>query len=223
MTEISTRQHHCSFFEEVTTHTLINISLQRSNNTNNPEAPAGPTFCTKDLAKKENYIEALKISVQDADEHLPPPPPSKTPEGKEKESTHQNSEEHPRRHRCFVDLKPHPPRPAGLPPLGNVGRGEPRAHPSRHATGADRQGRWKTSASPARSHTTRVGQASLWILPATSTGDTPIQIPSHPTPEMEKAPAKRERREGNKSPRPSRRRHLNDSAWTHTQAGQIFD
>jgi hypothetical protein len=40
---------------------------------------------------------------------------------------------------------------------------------------------------------------------------------------MEKTPAKRERREGNKSPHPSRRRHLDDPTWTDTQPSQNFD
>jgi hypothetical protein len=170
------KSKHVFYFFDGSYHAYIkkNIWLQRSNITNTPETPVVPTLCTKDLAKEENYNDALKISVQDADEHLLQPPPSKTPEGKEMVSTHQNSEEHPCKHRCFVDLKPHPPRPAGLPSLGNVGRGEPRAHPSRHAAGTNRQGRWKTAASPARSHTARVGQASLWILPASSTSATPI-------------------------------------------------
>jgi hypothetical protein len=136
--------------------------------------PAVPTLCTKDLAKIENYKEALEISVQNTIVHLVQPPPSETPKGKEMEPTHQELEEHPRRHRCFVDLYPHPPRPTGLLSLGNIGREDPRARPSRHATGANRQGRWKTAASPIRNHQSRVGQASLWSLPASDADATPV-------------------------------------------------
>jgi hypothetical protein len=136
------KSKHVFYFFDGSYHAYIkkNIWLQRSNITNTPETPVVPTLCTKDLAKEENYKDALKISVQDADEHQPPL--LKTPEGKEMASTHQNSEEQPRRHNCLVDLNPHLPRPAGLPSLGNVGRGEPRACPSHHAAGTNQQGRW---------------------------------------------------------------------------------
>jgi hypothetical protein len=78
-----------------------------------PRTPAVPTLCTKDLKEKENNKEALEISVQHTVEHLLPPPPSKTPKMKKMKPAHQDSEEHPRRHRCIVDLYPHPPRPTG--------------------------------------------------------------------------------------------------------------
>jgi hypothetical protein len=145
--------------------------------TQKPQEHPRNTSCANILHKrpykKENNKETLKISVQNTIVHLLQPPPSETPKGKEMEPTHQDSEEHPRRHCCFVDLYPHPPRPTGLLSLGNIGQEEPRARPSRHATGDNQQGRWKTAASPIRNHQSRVGQASLWSLPASDAGAAP--------------------------------------------------
>jgi hypothetical protein len=145
---------------KVTTHPLNKHLITTQKPQEHPRNTSCANILHKRPYKKENNKETLKISVQTSDEHLLHPPPSRTPEGKKMETAHQDSEEHPRRHRCFMDLKPHPP-PAGLPSLGNVGREEPRARPSRHAAGANRPGRWKTAASPACSHIARVGQASF--------------------------------------------------------------
>jgi hypothetical protein len=112
--------------------------------------------------------------------------------------TNLDSEKHPRRRRCFVDLYLHPPSTAKLLSLGNIGRGEPRACPSRAAAGANRHSRWKTATPLSRIREAPVDASSFWIPPATSTGAPPIQIPLLPTPEMEKTPSEGDGERGTK-------------------------